>query len=807
MSTYNKTVWQDGDIITADKMNNIENGIYSYNEDLTNITEEVGSGKNQLDPTLLYTGTLAGVIITREDDEFIYNGTASGSTSGASQNLNLTPGETYTFKIYTASTKKINTYVRFFDSNNATISTIIWNQAGDLNSPKTFAVPANTAITSLNIGPVQQVAYANDSYRFSIQRGTTNETYDKYGKILTAIDLVARENSGTSSYNALTNKPSVNNVTLEGELSLSDIGAVSESDFSDITESYGDSPNLLDSSLLWTGTTRSVVISRVDDKFVFDGTASGTDSNANHDIPFFETGKTYTAIIFSESTSEINVTIRFYNSTSTSSANMISMVSMRDGNNRHSLNTGYTFTVPEGTVKVRMNLGVMSSAVYDAAEYYFEIVEGSVTPEEYKKYGAAGEISAIDRIARVMIEDVGKPCYVSPTGNDGNAGTENSPFATFQHAVDSGYKTIIAEAGEYKNQQLQIVGKNGIRISCNSNSTGATLFDSHVRRSRAKIDNSIDITDLVSNSSVYRTALSVDSDSSFYKVFVSKELDPVYSGPEYYGRITTYNAILWELTDDIRTCTRLVPRLTLAECQSAQGSFFFDGSYLYINPTGGSITGKTYKRLNLDTTQIGVYISNCTDMVFEGIDVAFFPYNDMYFSHCSDLVVKDCCCTFTAYRQTFQFAGADAIAFSCLAGQAGADGYGISTYGNVSFYDCSAIRCYDDGISHHDASTGVIDGGEWAYCLKGGVTPSYGSKVDMKNVYCHDNLYGIYYPQSNDRHTDAIPVISGCLSKDNTNKDIYISGYNVVSHGCVYQTKQVDSGSSFEEYGNTILTA
>ena len=37
MSTYNKTVWQDGDIITADKMNNIENGIYSYNEDITNI--------------------------------------------------------------------------------------------------------------------------------------------------------------------------------------------------------------------------------------------------------------------------------------------------------------------------------------------------------------------------------------------------------------------------------------------------------------------------------------------------------------------------------------------------------------------------------------------------------------------------------------------------------------------------------------------------------------------------------------------------------------------------------------------------
>ena len=35
MSTgYNKTAWQDGDVITADKMNNIENGVKTLDDDL-----------------------------------------------------------------------------------------------------------------------------------------------------------------------------------------------------------------------------------------------------------------------------------------------------------------------------------------------------------------------------------------------------------------------------------------------------------------------------------------------------------------------------------------------------------------------------------------------------------------------------------------------------------------------------------------------------------------------------------------------------------------------------------------------------
>lgn len=397
-------------------------------------------------------------------------------------------------------------------------------------------------------------------------------------------------------------------------------------------------------------------------------------------------------------------------------------------------------------------------------------------------------------------------CYVAPNGSDANDGqSAATPFATFQHAIDLGHKKIIAAPGEYKNQQIVMNGLNGISIMSNSSETAVTPFESHVRRTRAKIDNSIDVTGLTAYNSIYRTALTVDEDSSFYKVFVSRTLDPVYSGSTYYGRVTTYNAILWEITEGIADCTRLIPKLALAECEATEGTFFFDGSYLYINPTGGTLGSKVYKRLNLDTNQYGVDIRNCTGIHIQGIDVAFFPYYDMMLAHCEDVTVKDCCFTFTSYGSAAEISGADATFTSCTAAKAGADGFGIATYGNVSFYDCNALYCYDDGISHHDAATGVIDGGQWIGCLKGGVTPSFGSNVAVKNVVCTDNVYGIYITQSGNRVTDAALVMQNCLAVNNSSKDIRVSGYDVISHGCAYGTKQVDDGASLTEYGNTVI--
>ena len=567
------------------------------------------------------------------------------------------------------------------------------------------------------------------------------------------------------------------------------------------------SENILNPALINTGTVKTVVITRNDDVFTYNGTATGVDSILSESIAALEPGKTYTIKAYTKSTVGINLQVISKNGNTT-----LQTIICRDANAKNSTNTPYTFTVPAEATTTQIKLGVLAftpAKAYSNETYKLSIQEGT-TNATYKKYGTVSALTAIDNVARESIEQmesaISRICYVSTTGSDKNDGTAEHPFATFQHAIDAGYKRIIAAPGEYKDQQIIMSGLNGVSIISNSNTTEVTPFESHVRRTRAKLDNSIDIGELSAYNSIYRAALEVDSDSSYYKVFVSQEVDPVYSGANYYGRVTTYNAILWELTGDILTCTRLVPKLSLADCESTQGSFHYDGDYIYINPTGGSITGKTYKRLNLDTNQYGIDIRNCTDVYIQGIDAAFFPYYDVYFGHCENVMMKDCCNTFTCYGNAVELNGADATFVSCLSAQAGADGFGIAGYGDSSFYDCSAIKCYDDGISHHDASTGVIDGGEWSYCLKGGVTPSYGSNVSVKNVYCHHNLYGIYFVQTDDRITDKAMTLHNSLAVDNTRKDIRITGYDVVSHGCSYETKGVDSGATLTEYGNTVIT-
>jgi hypothetical protein len=81
----------------------------------------------------------------------------------------------------------------------------------------------------------------------------------------------------------------------------------------------------------------------------------------------------------------------------------------------------------------------------------------------------------------------------------------------------------------------------------------------------------------------------------------------------------------------------------------------------------------------------------------------------------------------------------------CTAYNNGHDGFNLNYYGETQFYNCSGWGNGDDGISHHQGTTGLIDGGEWYDNVKGGVSsPCYGARVDIYNVYSHDNGYGIY---------------------------------------------------------------
>jgi hypothetical protein len=262
---------------------------------------------------------------------------------------------------------------------------------------------------------------------------------------------------------------------------------------------------------------------------------------------------------------------------------------------------------------------------------------------------------------------------------------------------------------------------------------------------------------------------------------------------------------LWEEGADITSFKRLVPVLSLASCESTQGSFYYDGEYIYINPTGGSISGKTYKRTSLDVDEVGVTIENSQDILFDGIGIKYFPMYNVDISGSSHIVFKNCSSWQTSYGTGFRTTNSNVLFDSCVSARVAADGFGITGYGNVDVINCSGIACYDDGVSHHDATSGTIDGGEWAYCYKGGVTPSYGSDVTVKNVYAHNNSNGIYYvADASSRHTDKKMLIENSLSIDNGTHDIYIVNYNAITTGCKYRTVD-NSGGTLESYGDTVI--
>ena len=393
--------------------------------------------------------------------------------------------------------------------------------------------------------------------------------------------------------------------------------------------------------------------------------------------------------------------------------------------------------------------------------------------------------------------------YVSTTGSDSNPGTQSAPFATIQRAVDSGCRVVMVEPGNYGSQQVLVNNRHGLTIACNASTTAPEPGDSHQRRALAVLDNSVPLTGLSPSSGVYRTSYAASSDSQLYKVFVTQTLPVVYDAADYFGRVDAYNAVLWEIGPDAALDKCLLPVLSLASCQSTPGSFFYDGTYVYVNPTDG-IQDREYRLLDKDVQQVGVTVANSTDITIEGLDVRFFPYRDLYVNTSDLVAVSSCRFLYTAYQNAVTCRRSNVSLRDCLSMHAGCDGFGITESGTVNLDGCRGLHNNDDGVSHHDASDGNVRGGIWKGNLKGGVSPAYGSRVNVQDVVATGNAYGLYLVASEDRKTDATVVVSGCLFVDNSTYDMLSSLYTAVCYDCAYGTKSV--GSAFAEYNNAVIS-
>lgn len=210
----------------------------------------------------------------------------------------------------------------------------------------------------------------------------------------------------------------------------------------------------------------------------------------------------------------------------------------------------------------------------------------------------------------------------------------------------------------------------------------------------------------------------------------------------------------------------------------------------------------------------GITMNNCTDCIMENISVDSFTNSGFKIDNCSNLKFIDCIAHDIAVGQSagggYIITDTDADFIGCGAyniGETSAgsglyhiDGFNIHNTGTTNFYNCWAYNCMDDGISHHDACYGLIDGGEWHHCGKGGVaSPTHGAVINVQNIYSHDNDYGIYCDTTGSTLISTRPAIqfTNCICKNNSINDIKTGDfYSVNIWNCIYDTIAAGANTS-----------
>lgn len=392
-----------------------------------------------------------------------------------------------------------------------------------------------------------------------------------------------------------------------------------------------------------------------------------------------------------------------------------------------------------------------------------------------------------------------RTAFVSPTGSDLADGSETSPYRTFSKAIGDGNVNIIAEPGNYGAEVLQLNKKHNINISVRYKATSE--YDKI--KQNAIIDNSI--TESVSSDSatgLLKFALSAPNNSNWYKVFVSHTLPPQIKDTQS----PAYNVVLWKhSTTNEMEDYKLVPVLSLALCQSTQDSFFYDSSVgmVYIN---SSDNGMQFKRLSFETSSVCV-MNKCTNVHIENLTFKYgFEYGvDVQDS--SNISLCGCEADHAAVRANINCSNGTTLTLNCCkAYKATADGFACRDKTRLDLFNCVGSYNYDDGVSHHRGSEGMIVGGVFEYNGNGGIaTPTYNSVVNIYGAISRRNRYGIYAASESTKPIVTF-VANGCVLADNNIAGMFISRYRCLSINNVFSgnatDKQTSESGSIEEFGS-----
>ena len=371
------------------------------------------------------------------------------------------------------------------------------------------------------------------------------------------------------------------------------------------------------------------------------------------------------------------------------------------------------------------------TVLYDDV-YYIQYRKDDNSP----LYDTGGDFTSYFTATIPSILNSNKVMYVSGTGNDSTGdGSYSNPYRQISKAINEGATTVVCSYG-YKYSPLTLNNNSNIRII----GTFPTYSGSNQIQSMPYFDNSIELTGNTLDGTSVKIAYSATETSDMYKCLIAhtKDLEDGTSTRSKGYYCTIYS------DGDQDTSHRYIPVLTR---DNVEGHFYYDGSYIYINPYTGDGVDSEFSLVDygMESSHTLVSMTNCNNITFENFCFKHASGRLLYGNKSTGLEVINCEFRGSSQNDNLGVVDSNINILNCVSYLARNDGYNFHGFGESLVVKCIGANCFDDGISHHNKCNHTIFGGEYYGNGKGGISsPTYGCSSDIHGCYIHDNPDGIH---------------------------------------------------------------
>lgn len=436
---------------------------------------------------------------------------------------------------------------------------------------------------------------------------------------------------------------------------------------------------------------------------------------------------------------------------------------------------GKLVSVPRGTVKMTFRYRFVSASETPLIEEVMVTV-GNTIGTGYVPY------TSYPQFVKTTLDVIEKIAYVDPTGDDTNDGlSPETAVATFNRALAIS-NTVYAKRGSYPPQPIDINGRTGVKILPleQDGATDPILIDGGAYIAASEFTSV--------TPGIYSTV--IGPGFQFNEVFIDHTLDPVTAGGNYRANVFVNLRTVGKL--------KLKPVLSQAALYNENNTFTWDGTYLICRIDDAQWDGVT---MLAEAHRIN--IANSRDVELREVCARYAYSNMVKVDDSENVRFVECEASYSATAMGFAITNTDATFDRCVCRGNNVDGFNFHGSGYTVMNDCQAIANFDDGCSHHNDCIGTINGGEFSYNGKGGITPAYGANVDIYGALCrYNDRYGIGFLSTAD-DPDMRGIINSCALVGNTAAGLRVEskwtvdGINIAYHGNT--TDQIIEGS-YTEY-------